>query len=124
MQAQGADEVIELLDQLGDRRLAAVQMFPREVLVDAPRQPVVGTNDDLKRLAQVVPGHRQESDVKLVGAPEVMGDLLAVHDTLGLAHGYTCTLPIRRHFDKLLQSELHCLDGYQICARRGYPAYA
>jgi hypothetical protein len=38
-----------------------------------------------------VPGHRQERDVKLVGAPEVVGDLLAVHDTLGLAHGYTYT---------------------------------
>ena len=54
-------------------------------------QPVVGTDDDLKRLAQVVPGHRQKRDVKLVGAPEVVGDLLAVHDTLGLAHGYTYT---------------------------------
>jgi hypothetical protein len=83
--------VIELLDQLGDRRLAAVEMFPREVLVDAPRQPVVGTDDDLKRLAQVMPGHRQERDVKLVGAPEVVGNLLAVYDTLGLAHGHTYT---------------------------------
>jgi hypothetical protein len=76
---------------LGDCRLAAVEIFPREVLVDAPRQPVVGTDDDLKRLAQVVPGHRLERDVKLVGAPEVLGDLIAVYDTLGLAHGCTYT---------------------------------
>jgi hypothetical protein len=65
--------------------------------------------------------------VKLVGAPEVAGDLLAVHDTQGLAHGYTytaCRASDTTTFDKLLQSELHCLDGYQICARRGYPAYA
>ena len=55
MQAQGADKVIELLDQLGNRRLAAVEIFPRQLLVHAPRQLVVGIDDDLKRLARSCP---------------------------------------------------------------------
>jgi hypothetical protein len=60
------------VDQLADRDLAALDVFARERVVEATREPVVDADQGLKRLAQVMAGHRQESDVKFVGALEIV----------------------------------------------------